>query len=103
VPRKKKRKYIKLTKNTEVAAARVPRIRETKLGREGNWGQHWLGTSRIDIDPRQNAKNYLDTLIHEMLHLFFVDLNEDTVKLITKRLVDVIWSKHYRRLASKRK
>lgn len=96
MPRKKKR--VKLTKNTDVNAHLVPRIRERKLGREGNWGQHWSGTRNIEIDPRQPSRKYLNTLIHELLHMFFPDLNEDTVLLIGDRMEKVIWKKDYRRM-----
>lgn len=95
MPRKKKR-IVELTDETEVAAHRVPRIREKKLGRE--YGLHWIGTSDIDIDPRQDAKEYLDTLVHELMHLYFVDLNEETVRIITANIVEAIWAKNYRRL-----
>lgn len=96
MPRKKQRK--KLTKQTEVHAHLIPRIHEKKLGREGNWGQQWSGTERIDIDPRQTAYRYLNTLIHEILHVYFVDLNENTVTIIADAIARIIWKKNYRRI-----
>jgi hypothetical protein len=96
MPKRKTRK--KLTKNTDVSAHLIPQIRERKLGREGNWGQTYSGTREIEIDPRQPARRYLNTLIHELYHLYFPDLNEETVTLIADRVEKIIWDKGYRRI-----
>ena len=94
--RRKKRKNF--TKQTEVNTHLNPQVREKKLGRERNDGQQWSGTGKIDIDPRQTPRRYLNTLNHELLHLFFIDLNEDTTTLIADRITDVLWKKGYRRI-----
>lgn len=94
---KKKRKLKGMSKQTEVNPHLVPVVVERKLGREQSWGQQWSGTPLIEIDPRQSSKKYLNTLIHEMLHMFFPDLNEKTVLHLGNLMCDAIWRKNYRR------
>lgn len=97
-PTKKRKKPEKLSIFTEVDAKRTPRIVHRKLGRERNWGEQWPGTSLIFLDPRMRSYRYLDTLIHEMLHLFFPELNERTVTLLATKMSKEIWRRRYRRL-----
>ena len=72
-------------------------IVEKKLGREGAYGQYYDGV--IEIDPRQSSEEYLDTLIHEMLHHYFPDLLEAEVLHIATQMTASIWSKNYRKVA----
>lgn len=62
------------------------------------YGECWQDNGEIFIDPRQTSKDLLDTLIHEMLHCFFIDLSEKSVKRISKYMNEVIWNKGYRRV-----
>lgn len=71
-------------------------IVERKLGREGAYGQYYDGV--IEIDPRLDAFEYLDTLIHEMLHHHFPDLSEEDVTEIATKMATQIWRKNYRKL-----
>jgi len=96
----KKRKITGVTLQTEVAPLWVPNVKERKLGKEQNYGQYWCGTSLIEIDPRQKSQRYLKTLIHEMLHMYFPDLNEKTVEIISARMATAIWNKNYRKITS---
>lgn len=45
------------------------------LGRSKAWGQHW-SDGLIEIDPRQNQKQFLNTLLHELFHEYFPDAGE---------------------------
>jgi hypothetical protein len=72
------------------------KIVERKLGREGNLGQQ-IG-DLIEIDPRQNSKEYLDTLIHECLHACFPDLSEQAVVDSANVITDAVWRQNYRRI-----
>jgi len=75
----------------------LPKIVERRLGKERCWGLCWYDEKLIEIDPRQNQRQYLNTLIHEMLHLFFEDLSETTVKSVASKMSTVIWNKKYRK------
>jgi hypothetical protein len=57
-----------------------------------------MGTNWIFLDPRMRAKRYLNTLIHEMLHLYFPGLNERTVLLLGDKFANEIWDRRYRRI-----
>ena len=72
-------------------------IKEKKLGRQQRWGQI-IENADIEIDPRQDARMYLDTLIHELLHLTLPDLSEKTVRKSARILTSGIWQQNYRRI-----
>ena len=72
-------------------------IKEKKLGRQQRWGQI-IEDVDIEIDPRQDARMYLDTLIHELLHLTLPDLSEKTVRKSARILTSGICQQNYRRI-----
>ena len=74
------------------------KVVERKLGREKAWGQQWPGERLVEIDPTQNSKDYLDTLIHETLHELFPKSSEDSVERAAATLTTVIWKCRYRRI-----
>ena len=53
--------------------------------------------SRIEIDPRQKPKSYLNSLIHEKLHLIFPDLSESKVNRTATQLTNLLWENNYRK------
>ena len=71
---------------------------ERKLGREKAFGQCYQNLGLIEIDPRQTAKEYLDTLIHEMLHHELPELSEREVERLANTFSHVIWKHNYRRI-----
>lgn len=74
-----------------------PKILEKKLEPKTLGICHY-DPPRIEIDPRQDSKEYMDTLIHEMLHHHFPKLSEKKVKKISKSLSSALWKKRYRRI-----
>ncbi len=46
------------------------KVVERPLGREKALGLAWVGENKIEIDGRLKSKEYLNTLIHEMLHIY---------------------------------
>jgi hypothetical protein len=52
----------------------------------------------IEIDPRQGAQEYLNTLIHELLHREFPDLSEGAVIRGADRISWELWKYPYRRI-----
>ncbi len=77
---------------------RHPVIKEKKLGRDKAYGLAWSAEGFIEIDPRQDAKEYLDTLIHEMLHCYFPELEENDIDELGNKMTHQIWKKGYRRI-----
>jgi hypothetical protein len=72
------------------------KVVERKLGREKAWGLCYDGI--IEIDPRQNSKEYLDTAIHEMLHLVMPEMKEEDVARSARKMASVLWRLGYRRV-----
>jgi hypothetical protein len=50
---------------------RVPQVKHKDLSADGVLGYALQEDFEIEIDPNQPSREYLDTLIHEMLHCFF--------------------------------
>lgn len=73
------------------------KVVERKLGREQALGQaHSDGL--VEIDPRQVSKEYLDTMIHEMLHIYFPDTPEWKIAKVATKMARTLWKSKYRRL-----
>lgn len=73
-------------------------VEERKLMRERALGQAWQGENLIEIDPRQPPKEYLDTLIHESLHIIFPELSERKVNTAARKLSALLWKEKYRKV-----
>ena len=81
---------------------RVINVRERNLGREKAMGLahfDYYGENKnlIEVDPRQNSMDYLDTLIHEALHVMFPDMSEAEVVKHSSRFARLVWRQGYRR------
>ena len=74
------------------------KVIDKKLGRQKAVGQAYTDARVIEVDPRQRSKNYLDTLIHEMLHVYNPDWSESKVTKTANEMTDIIWQKNYRRI-----
>ena len=74
------------------------KVIERPLGREKALGLAWVGENKIEIDGRLKSKQYLNTLIHEMLHVYNPDWSESKVTKTANEMTDIIWSKNYRRI-----
>lgn len=62
------------------------------LGRHGALGLADTEKKVIEIDPRQKPKQYLDTLLHEALHISFPEMSETKVKKVAKEIRDSLGS-----------
>jgi len=76
------------------------KVVERKLGREKAVGQCYTNKGLVEIDPRQCSKDYLDTLIHEMLHLYFPEDEEWRVLKVATKMTNELWKKKYRRISA---
>lgn len=74
------------------------KIIERKLGKEKLFGQAFHDENIIEIDPRQTAEEYLDTAIHEKLHLMFPDWGEEDVTKAANELSEFLWYYNYRQV-----
>lgn len=74
------------------------KIVHRKLGREKALGlAHSDGL--IEIDPRQPAREWLDTIIHELLHMAFPEMSEEEVAKSATFIAAHLWRTGVRRLA----
>ena len=78
--------------------SRKIKIRERKLGREKALGQCWPGKHLVEIDPRQDSLEYMDTAIHETLHDLFPDMTEPCVGWAAGSISKALWKLNYRRI-----
>lgn len=77
-------------------------IVERKLGRERAHGMiYWMNDDNtkfvIEIDPTQSAEDYLDTLIHESLHLAFPFLEESVILKGAGDVAKILWAAGFRK------
>ena len=81
-------------------ASKINKIKviDKKLGRQKAVGQAYADAKVIEIDPRQTSRNYLDTLIHELLHVYNPEWSETKVSKTANEMTDIIWKKNYRRI-----
>lgn len=83
--------------------AKKTKIIEQKLGRHREGGSYvyglaFMGKNKILIDPRQRGRAYMDTIIHEKLHLLFPDWSENKVLKTAREITSVLWNHSYRRV-----
>lgn len=52
----------------------------------------------VEIDPRQPPKEYLDTLIHESLHIIFPNWKEMEVYDLATFMTETLWNNGYRKI-----
>ncbi len=61
-------------------------------------GRCWIGIRRIEIDPRQCPKEYMDTLIHETLHQLLPKKREDFILRAGTTISNLLWRLGYRQV-----
>lgn len=72
-------------------------IIERKLGKEKAMGQAFKEDGLIEVDPRQKPKDYLETCIHEAMHVLFPQLSERQIILKSKKMTKLLWEIGYRK------
>jgi hypothetical protein len=72
------------------------RVQERKLRRY--LGYAYPDDGFIEIDPTQKPRQYLDTLIHEILHMMYPEDSETKISRNARTITHHIWKKGYRRL-----
>lgn len=76
-----------------------PSIREKDLSKDNVWGWATIEDFEIEIEKNQPSKEYLNTLIHEMLHCLLPDLSEKQIEKMANIMSEEIWKRRFRRLA----
>lgn len=72
---------------------------ERHLGQHRASGLSW-GNGRIEVDPRQSSKDYMDTIIHEILHERHPDLTEDQVLATSSKIAEVLQDCSFRKVCT---
>ena len=75
-----------------------PRVVEKKLGRSGALGFAY-DDGEIAIDPRQPPREYLDTLVHESLHIAFPKMSEREIISASRTISGTLWRQNYRKVS----
>ena len=62
------------------------------------YGLSYQEDALVEIDPRQPPKDYLDTLIHETLHVIFPEWTEMEIFDLASFLAESLWQQGYRKI-----
>ena len=95
----RERKVTKVDPRATTGPKKGIRVRERKLGKHKAVGlAHSNGL--VEIDPRQNAKEYLDTMIHELLHVIdpSKEWDEKPVEKAARTITLFLWRAGFRRI-----
>ena len=81
-----------------------PKIIIKKLGNERAWGTSWREGHRhyMELDPRVGAKRFLETAVHEQVHLCLPEASEKKVDRMGKDISDTLWRLGYRRVLAEK-
>jgi hypothetical protein len=69
---------------------------------DGVVGQCWPLSKKskniLEIDPRQCPREYLDTLVHEALHISFPRVKEPKILRVGTSIAKLLWRLGYRKV-----
>jgi hypothetical protein len=65
---------------------------------QGIWGYAEQEEFNIVLEKIQPPREYLNTLIHEMIHCILPDLSEKSVIKMSNIMSDIIWKQRFRRV-----
>jgi hypothetical protein len=74
------------------------RVVERKLGKNKCVGVFWPHRNLVEIDPRQSSKEYLNTLVHELLHAACPEMTEEGVIRVANLVARHLWKQKYRKI-----
>lgn len=78
---------------------RKAKVIEAKLGKEQARGIMDYDNNTIMIDPRQESKEYFNTLIHEKIHHLAPSWKESKVTWWANQLTNFLWEQNYRKVS----
>jgi hypothetical protein len=76
----------------------VRKIKIVKRVLKQYWGYAYPDLDKIEIDPRLRSRRYLNTLIHEILHILYPDDSETKISNNADTITHYIWKDNYRRI-----
>lgn len=62
------------------------------------WGWAYTDQDKIEIDPRQTSRQYLNTLVHEILHVLYPEDSETKISNNADTITHYIWEDNYRKI-----
>jgi len=68
-----------------------------KLGQHKAWGQAHIDKKIIELDPNQSPLDFLDTAVHELLHIAYPKMDESQVTKGARVIKHGLWKLNYRR------
>jgi len=79
------------------------KVVEKKLGRERAFGQAIKagaddGSDLIEVDPRQSPREYMDTVVHEAIHIADPVMPERKVAALSRKISRVMWQQRFRKV-----
>lgn len=74
------------------------KIVHKKLGRHKAWGRAIFDERIVEIDERLKDLDYLDTLIHEIMHLQHDCIIEEKINRDATELAVILWNLGYRKI-----
>ena len=87
-PRKRKRKMLQIVDRAYLAMNSRPA-----------WGMCYRKKHLIEILGSLKSFDYLDTMIHELLHYYFPKESENCVNKTATLMATALWGRRYRRLS----
>lgn len=73
-------------------------VEHKKIGRSHAVGLAYKDEHRIVIDERQKGKDYIDTAIHELLHIYLPKMAEARINKLATNLTDALWDLKIRKI-----
>lgn len=83
---------------TSRVKVKKPRIINKHIKEKNVLGYAYQDDFEIEIHPEQDSREYLNTLIHEMLHCFLPDVSEYSITRLANIMTEKIWRRRYRRM-----
>jgi hypothetical protein len=74
------------------------KVTERKLRRCHAVGRAWADSMAVEVDPRQEPQARLNTVIHEVIHCIFPNMEEEEVDRVATVISDTLWQDRYRRV-----
>ena len=77
------------------------KVQERKL--RYYWGYAFPRKGLVEISPDLPDRQYMDTLIHEILHILYPKESETKISRNASTITHHLWKKNYRRIRDKDK
>jgi len=93
-PKSRTKAYIQMKPRSSMKLKKI-KVQERRLNKY--LGYAYPEENLVEITPNQKPRQYLDTLIHELLHIMYPDDSETKISRNASTITHHIWKKGYRR------